>query len=41
MGFALISQKFYPKELNVIILPKQKNNFSKDIPLDNFSLGEC
>ena len=39
MGFALISQKFYPNELNVNFLTQMKNNFSKET-LDHFSLGE-
>ncbi|MBP56858.1 MAG: UDP-3-O-(3-hydroxymyristoyl)glucosamine N-acyltransferase [Rhodobiaceae bacterium] len=38
MGFALISQKFYPKELKTDYLTGQKNNISNDIP-DNITLG--
>ena len=30
MGFALISQKFYPQEMNVNYLTKIKNDFSKE-----------
>ena len=39
MGFALISQKFYPKELKTDHLTRQKNNIINDIP-DNITLGE-
>ena len=38
MGFALISQKFYPKELNVNLLTGQKNNITNDTP-DDIILG--
>ncbi|MDC0247271.1 UDP-3-O-(3-hydroxymyristoyl)glucosamine N-acyltransferase [OCS116 cluster bacterium] len=38
MGFALISQKFYPKELKADYLTGQKNDITNDIP-DNITLG--
>ena len=39
MGFALIAQKFYPKELKADYLTGQKNNITNNIP-DNITLGK-